>query len=283
MVNKSDQIAYSSGTSSFSSQGVPTIGIIDSMGVYESINENKEFFSSQAQRRVIGSRNFISGEVKGIPVVMTSSGWGKVAAAAASALLLSHYSVDLLVLVGLCGSLKPYIEIGDLVIGTQYVHQDLDARPLFDRFEIPLLGVSFFSSHQPSRLAISQAADRFIDTFGKDIRNKLRGKEGDILKKHEGLIATRDQFLDSEEQAIKVSKELPHALVIDMEGAACAQIAYEYKVPFVGVKIVSDSADHVAALDFHEFVRSGARLYSQGLLSSIIDMIKEKTPLCSPI
>jgi adenosylhomocysteine nucleosidase len=259
---------------SSSSQKYPTLGVIDTTGLLDSMIESKGFFSDIPHRKLIGVRSFLSGRIKGVPVVIGSSGWGKVASAVTTALLLSHFQIDYLVLIGFCGSLKPHVGIGDIVIGTECVHHDFDARPLFDQYEIPLLGISFFSSHVCLRQLLSASVDKFLLESGSEIKDKLHGKGGVNPRKFEGLIATRDQFLDSQDQVIDVSNELPQALVVDMEGASCAQVAYEYKTPFVSVKIVANSSDPAAALDLHEFIRSGANLYSYNLLHSLIDMIK---------
>ena len=40
-----------------------------------------------------------------------------------------------------------------------------------------------------------------------------------------------------------------------MEGAAVAQVAYQEKIPFLIVRVISDSADEEAALKFNEFLK----------------------------
>ena len=47
-----------------------------------------------------------------------------------------------------------------------------------------------------------------------------------------------------------------------MEGAAFAQVCYDYKVPFTAVRTISDKADHAATVDFTRFLAEVASHYS---------------------
>ena len=40
-----------------------------------------------------------------------------------------------------------------------------------------------------------------------------------------------------------------------MEGAAVAQVAYQERIPFLIVRVISDSADEEASLKFSEFIK----------------------------
>lgn len=47
-----------------------------------------------------------------------------------------------------------------------------------------------------------------------------------------------------------------------MEGAAVAQVCYEYNVPFSVIRVISDSADENAHIDFQRFIDEIASKYS---------------------
>ena len=68
------------------------------------------------------------------------SGWGKVSAArAATRLLASDPSIDVLVFTGVAGAADPSLRQWDVVLADAVVQHDMDARPLFPRFTLPAL------------------------------------------------------------------------------------------------------------------------------------------------
>ena len=61
---------------------------------------------------------------------------------------------------------------------------------------------------------------------------------------------------------------LPNALCVEMEGAAVAHVCYDFNIPFVAVRTVSDRADDTAHLDFASFIHDVAGPYAIGLVSA---------------
>lgn len=47
-----------------------------------------------------------------------------------------------------------------------------------------------------------------------------------------GLIITGEQFIDHQNFQ-EIPEEIQNAIVIDMESAAMAQVAYNFKIPFI--------------------------------------------------
>ena len=60
-----------------------------------------------------------------------------------------------------------------------------------------------------------------------------------IIKK--GLIVSGDQFIDNEEVLNGIKNHFPDAMAVDMESGAIAQVTHIYNVPFVSMRVVSDS------------------------------------------
>ena len=52
------------------------------------------------------------------------------------------------------------------------------------------------------------------------------------------------------------------ALAVEMEGAAVAQVCFDYGVPFAAVRTISDRADDQAHVDFPQFVQEVASVYA---------------------
>src|SRR5687767_5781975 len=94
----------------------------------------------------VGGRRFHRGILHGREAVLVVSRCGKVAAAGTATLLLERFGVEAIVFTGLAGGAAPGLRIGDIVVADRLIQHDLDARPLFPRYEVPLLGVSEFGA-----------------------------------------------------------------------------------------------------------------------------------------
>ena len=60
-----------------------------------------------------------------------------------------------------------------------------------------------------------------------------------------------------------------------MEGAAVAQVCYEYDIPFAIFRIISDRADFQADLDFSEFLSNIAPNYASPILKRLLNYLSE--------
>lgn len=85
-------------------------------------------------------RDYWSGLLHGQPVVLALSRIGKVAAATTAAALIERFGVARVVFTGVAGVVGPGVCVGDVVVGSSCLQHDMDASPLFPRFEIPLYG-----------------------------------------------------------------------------------------------------------------------------------------------
>lgn len=56
-----------------------------------------------------------------------------------------------------------------------------------------------------------------------------------------GLIASGDQFVDSVESLAAIKEIYPEVMAVDMESAAIAQACYLKGVPFVSIRVISDT------------------------------------------
>jgi adenosylhomocysteine nucleosidase len=74
----------------------------------------------------------------------------------------------------------------------------------------------------------------------------------------EGLVISGDQFLSSQETRERVLESLPKACAVDMESAAVAQVCRAADLPLGVMRVISDSADGSAPIDFAKFVEVSA-------------------------
>lgn len=205
-----------------------------------------------------GMRVFHTGELNGKKVVAVFSRWGKVAAATTVTTLINKFQISKLIFTGVAGALQPHLNIGDFVIAKRLIQHDVDARPLFKQNEIPLIGKTYFNCDNGLLLNVEKAIVSVINQ-GKSHRHL----EEKIAKVFFGDIASGDQFFSSSKQKESVLSILPDALCVEMEGAAVAQVCYEYQIPFVVVRIISDAADDNAVADFELFVSEVVENYTK--------------------
>jgi len=84
------------------------------------------------------------------------------------------------------------------------------------------------------------------------------------------LIASGDQFISSSEKQLALIKALPKLLAVEMEGAAVAQVAHEYNLPFIVIRVISDKANHDAIIDFPRFIEQIASHFTAGIIRQLI-------------
>ena len=89
------------------------------------------------QRRVHAGRVFGTGMLHGKSVVLALSGIGKVAAATTATALIERFGVARIVFTGVAGGVGDGVRVGDVVVAQDYVQHDMDASPLFPRWELP--------------------------------------------------------------------------------------------------------------------------------------------------
>jgi len=237
---------------------IATLGILAALP--DEIRDLLHDMGPTAATRRIGMRDYHCGTLHGQPCVLALTRVGKVAAAATTATLLREFDVDRVVFTGVAGGLGEHVQVGDVVVGSALVQHDLDARPLFPRHEVPLLGMARFP-----------AAEALADLLQRCAAEFLAQHPGSPLVPgrpalHRGLIATGDRFVNDAGTILALREALPDALCVEMEGAAVAQVCHEFGVPCAVLRTVSDRADQDAHVDFLAFLHEVASVYSAGIL-----------------
>jgi adenosylhomocysteine nucleosidase len=219
-----------------------------------------------------GRRQYHVGRLGDVDVVVVFSRPGKVAAAATATQVATTYAATQVIFTGMAGAIEPTLSIGDIVVGSELIQHDMDASPIFPRYEVPLLGKAKFPADPALCARLTAAAQEFLR---HDLTRAVRASEltaFDISspKVRNGLIASGDKFFASAEEIAAVRRQLPDAQCVEMEGAAVAQVCDEYGLSFGIVRTISDSADHNSVHDFPRFSREIAGHYSAGILSRFV-------------
>lgn len=216
-------------------------------------------------------RDFWLGELHGQAVVLAVSKIGKVAAATTAAALIERFGVRRIVFTGVAGGLGAGVKVGDVVVATDFMQHDLDASPLFPRYEVPLYGQSRFASD-------ANLCDLLFDASCAALAQSglaAHGFAGACV--HRGLIASGDRFVCGAEESSQLRNAAAAAghavLAVEMEGAAVAQVCLDYGVPFAAVRTISDRADDSAHLDFACFVDEVASPYAHAIVRRFLSML----------
>jgi adenosylhomocysteine nucleosidase len=172
------------------------------------------------------------GDINGCRVVALATGVGKVRASAGAQYAIGRFAPNLVMVVGAAGALDTGLHRGQVVIGERVVEHDFDMSPLAAD---PAVAFRTWLTGADLARWIADAAGRVIGD-----RNVTRG-----------TILTGDQAVvdSSWREQLRTKYE---ALCIEMEGAAVAAVCHQNRVPFVLVRVVTDSADRAASQQFVE-------------------------------
>lgn len=218
------------------------IGIIGAMEEEVTILKNK---LTQLSEISVAHVKFYTGILKDREVVITQSGIGKVNAAISTTLLINKFKPDVIINTGSAGALDESLNVGDVLISDDAKYHDADATAFgYEYGQIPQMPVAFQLS-KPLIEKVSQVVQQ----------QQLTAKVG--------LIVSGDSFIGSVEQRQKIKKAFPNAMAVEMEATAIAQTCYQFNVPFVVVRAVSDLANGEAEMSFEAFLEKAAVSSSQ--------------------
>lgn len=157
---------------------------------------------------------------KGQPLLLVTSGIGKVSAAVATAEAIRLFSPTLILNVGVSGTLSLSVERGDIVVANWVCYHDV-----YCGAEIPYGQVQGYPLRYP-------VATTLIENFRcSEVAFRLGG------------VACGDRFLSSPSEFSFIKANFPDALALDMESAAVAQTAYIHHLPLMVIRLISDTPD----------------------------------------
>lgn len=218
-------------------------------------------------------RDFWQGELHGQPVVLALSKIGKVAAATTATALIERFGVARMVFTGVAGGLGAQVQVGDVVIATEFLQHDLDVSPLFPRYEVPFYGKARFPGDAALTALLHSAATDALAAPDATAAG-LRFPQALV---HRGLLASGDRFVSGADESRVLQATLADAghlvLAVEMEGAAVAQVCLDYGVPFAAMRTISDRADDSAHVDFSAFVQQVASQYAHRIIARFLRLL----------
>lgn len=160
---------------------------------------------------------FHRGKVGRHDVMVMQCGIGKVNAAMGALMLVNNFSPNYVINTGVAGGADKSVNVMDMVAGARVAYHDVWCGPESELGQVQGLPLYF------------EGAERLLE---------LLPERADI---HKGLICSGDQFIDTMEQVERIKGNFPDALAVDMESGAIAQVCYLNKVPFLALRVISDS------------------------------------------
>lgn len=161
---------------------------------------------------------FHTGALAGHDIVTCKCGIGKVNAAVGALTLIENFHPMMIVNTGVAGGTGATADparVLDVVLASEIAYHDVWCGP----------------GTVPGEAAGCPA--RFVCPLPAEIRSQLNVKEG--------LLASGDIFVDNPDDLHRILALYPDAKAVDMESAAIAQVCYIKNVPFVCIRVVSDT------------------------------------------
>lgn len=213
------------------------IGIIGAMEEEVAILKDKIV---ELEEINIAHVKFYKGLLHDKEVVVTQSGIGKVNVAISTTILIQRFNPTLIINTGSAGALDTSLNVGDVVISDMVAYHDADARAFgYQLGQIPQMPAQFVADKHLIELAI-EAIDK----------QNLTAKTG--------LIVSGDSFIGTAEQRSAIKTNFPQAMAAEMEATAIAQTCYQFNLPFIITRAISDLADGDAGITFEAFLEKAA-------------------------
>ena len=230
------------------------------------------------QRLMHAGRAFWLGDLYGRRVVLALSGIGKVAAATTATALIERFGAARIVFTGVAGGVGDGVNVGDVVVAQDYLQHDMDASPLFPRWEVPGYGLARMPCDATLSAIIFKAASAYLVSARAGFEpDNAAIAHHHAARAHQGLIVSGDRFVSTSAESAALRQALGaaghQALAVEMEGAAVAQVCHDYGLPFAAVRTISDRADDSAHVDFPHFVRNVASRYADHIMHGLLQAL----------
>ena len=166
---------------------------------------------------------FLKGKIGNNEVILMKCGIGKVNAAVGLTELLHVFSPELVINTGVAGGIDKNIKVCDVIVAVRCCYHDVwcGEGAWGQVQELPL----YFESDNKTISILREISDKTV---------------------HFGLICTGDQFVTEQTGFQEIKRNFPNALAVDMESAALAQVCYLRNVPFISIRVISDTPNSEA-------------------------------------
>ncbi len=194
-----------------------TIGIIVAMtSEFEFVSE---ILQNRQESNINGFR-FISGELYGKSIILLKSGIGKVCSALGAVEMIKNFAPNYIINSGIAGGIDIKTQVMDIVVGKEIVYHDVWCGEGNEYGQVQEFPARYYG-------------DKHLIQCISNIDCNLNI--------YNGLICSGDKFITDKTELATIKDKFPDGLAVDMESASIAQTCYVYNVPYLSLRIISDT------------------------------------------
>lgn len=194
---------------------------------------------------------FYKGVIEEISIVALFCGVCKTNAAIATQILIDSYGCNAIINAGTSGGMDKTINLLDTVISTESAYWDV--------------GQDILTDFHPWMDGIYFKADEHLLELARKALLKMSVSE----KVHFGRMITGESFIEDRYRDEINANFSP--LCVDMETASIAHVCYVNKIPYIAIRTVTDTAEHIGVEEFELNCDKASEISA----SIVISMLKE--------
>ena len=188
-------------------------------------------------------------------IIPVHCGWGKINSAVNAYKLITEHHPDCIISTGCAGGSAKGVHLLDVVVAAEVAYHDCGYGEPNEYGQVQGFPVRF-QAH-PVLLAAARS---------------LLSATGNL---HFGLMASGDRFCSGPEDTAMILGHFPDALACDMESGAISQVCHMFGMPFLSMRVISDTAEETDRLGQFENFWETVGTESFEILRSFIDALPE--------
>lgn len=229
------------------------------IGIIGAMDEEVELLKEKLDQRIdqtIAGCEFHQGKLNGQDIILLKSGIGKVNAAVGTTLLIQLFQPDCIINTGSAGGFYEKLNVGDIVISTEIRYNDVDATVFGYEFgQVPAMPAFYAPSEQ-----LVQVAEKAAERVG--------------IHAVKGLILSGDSFMSDHHLVQQLKERFDNPYCAEMEAGAIAQVCFQFQVPFVIIRSLSDIAGSDAKMSYDQFLETASVNSAKQVLLMVEELSK---------
>ncbi len=183
----------------------------------------------------LGSKTMVEGTAAGHKVLICAGGMGKVNAAHAATLMITHFRAEALIIFGIGGAYPSSgARVGDVVVAEQEIAGDEGVLTREGFRDTEYIGIPLLKTAASGRYNTYPASGPLLE---QALRVLIAEPHGSAV--HAGSFVTLSTCTGTRERAREL-EERYGALCENMEGAAAAHVALSHDIPWLEVRGISN-------------------------------------------